>query len=308
MKLSLKTGAATLAIFATAQAAHAESRDWWLDLEAGAEYDDNVAIDQNDTNRGEGDAAATFEVDAGYKLVDTDTSRVEVGYNFYQSVYRDATDFNYQSHMPSLTAWSKVDGIKFGFSYSYLHSLLDNAFFLDEHIFAPSVSAYLGDNFYVTATYRYLDKNYNRIDNARDAQTHQPGADAYYYFDKANKGYFSVGGSYASEDTRSAEFDYSGFVGRASVQFPIEAFDRKGHLKLSYAYQKRDYDNDISLLPGNDGVKRSDNRHTFRAYGDFGLTDNLKVVAEYRFIMRNSNLATADYDENVASLGLRYSF
>ena len=311
MKSLVRTGAAALALsvaFFAPPGARAGDRSWWLDVEAGAEYDDNVAVDSSDANSGKGDVAATFELDAGYKLVNTDNSRVEIGYDFYQSLYQDVSAFDYQSHNPTFNAWTKFDGIKLGFNYSYLYSLLDNSFFLEEHVFAPSVSAYLSDNFYVTATYRYYMKDYDAADNARDAQTHQPGADIYYYFDKPNKGFVSVGGGYTNEDTEGLAFDYSGFVGRTSVQFPVALFDHKGRVKFSYTYQKRDYDNDESLLPVGDHKTRSDDRHTLRAYGDMNLTDSLEAVAEFRFINRNSNLLPADYNENIASLGLRYGF
>lgn len=311
MKSTLKMSATALVLAAALLAprgARAEDKSWWLDVEGGIEYDDNVAVDQNDDTSGSGDAAATFEVDAGYKAIDTENSRVEIGYDFYQSVYQDLNEFNYQSHTPSLNAWTKLGGVKLGFNYEYLHSLLDNRFFLDQHTFSPTASAFLTDTIFVSAFYRYHDKNYNSADDARDAQTHQPGADVFLYFDKANKGYVSLGGSYTDEDTDGPAFDYSGFVGRAAVQFPVTLFERKGRVKFSYSYQMRDYDNDESLLLANDNLKRSDDRHTLRAYGDISVTRSLKAIAEARFIERNSNLAAADYRENIASLGLRYGF
>jgi hypothetical protein len=319
MNLTRYAATGIAAVLIMAPAAYAKGQSWWLDLEGGVEYDDNVAVNQNidengdkiDASSGSSDVAATVEVDAGYKLIDTDDSRVEVGYNFFQSLYQDLNAFNYTEHSPSLNAWTKVDGIKLGFTYTYMNASLDNDFFLEQHILSPSIAAYLTEQIYVSAFYRFVDKNYNRLDNRRDAQTQQPGGDVFYYWDKANRGYVSVGLSYTIEDTDITPTDYPsyGYDGvslRGAVQFPFDVFERKARLRLAYAFQNRDYDELTSLpLPGG---KREDERHTARVKLEVDVMSNLKAIGEYRFIDRNSNLLTADYQENIASAALRYSF
>ena len=217
-------------------------------------------------------------------------------------------ELNYREHNPSLNAWTKVDGVKLGLSYNYVNSSLDNGFFLEQHSFQPSVALYLTEQLYLSVFYRYLDKNYNSADDARDANTHQGGADLYYYFDKADRGYVSIGGGYTSEDTDGAAFDYDGWAARAAVQIPVDLFGKDGRLRLSYAYQRRDYDNDASLGTAVDGLFREDDRHTLRARLEIDMTDDLKAIGEYRYINRDSTLTTADYQENVGSVSLRYSF
>ena len=285
--------------------AGADQKDWWLDLEGGVEYSDNVALEQSDANSTSSDVAAVLELDAGYKLVDEKNARVEVGYNFYQSIYQDLTEFNWQSHNPSLMGWIRQDGIKIGMEYAYTNALLDDSFFLEQHMLAPTISAFVSEDFYVTGYYRFYSKNYNEDDNARDANTHQTGADVYYYFDRPNKGFVSFGAGFTSEDTDGDQYDYDGLMARASVQHPIEIFARKGNVKLSYAYQKRDYDNDVSLPgPGT----REDDRHTLKLVTNVEVDDNLKASVELRRVTRESNLAASDYEENVGAVSLRYSF
>lgn len=288
--------------------ANSASKSWWLDVEGGVEFSDNVALEQSDANSTSGDVAAILELDAGYKLVDEKDARVEVGYNFYQSIYQDLSEFNWQSHNPSFVAWIKPGGIKLGFEYSYTNSLLDGSFFLEQHMVSPTVSAFITDDFYLTGYYRFYDKNYNQSDDDRDANTHQTGADLYYYFDRPNRGYFSFGAGFTSEDTDGDAFDYDGFMGRAAVQFPIEVFGNKGRIKFSYAYQKRDYDNPASLTPPVPGETREDDRHTLKMVTDVAITEKLDAVAELRRISRESNLAASDYEENVGAVSLRYSF
>ena len=312
MRISTSTLCATVLTLAAtvpfaAQSALAQGKSWWLDLEAGTEFDDNVAVEQNDDNSESGDIAAILKLDAGYKVVDEKDARVEIGYDFYQSLYQDLSAFNYQSHTPGFKAWIKPGGIKLGLEYTYLHSLLDDSFFLDQHMVSPTISAFLSDDFFVTAYYRFFDKDYNSSDDARDAQTHQTGADVYYYFDRLNMGYFTFGGGFTSEDTDGPAFDYDGFMGRTAVQVPVNLFELDGRVKFSYNYQKRNYDNVESLTPITT-LTRSDDRHTLRLNTELEITDAFTWVTEFRNISRNSNLAASNYQENIGSVAFRYSF
>jgi hypothetical protein len=283
----------------------ADQKDWWLNVEGGLEYSDNVALEQSDANSMEGDVALIVELDGGYKLLDEKDARIELGYNFYQSVYDELTEYNWQSHNPSAAAWIRSGGIKYGIEYSYTNSLLDSSFFLDQHMLSPTISTFITEDFYISGYYRFFSKNYNRLDNDRDADTQQVGADVNYYFDRPNKGYVSFGGGFTSEDTDGDAFDYDGFVGRAAAQYPVELFGRKGHMKLSYAFQRRDYDNEVSLPgPGT----REDDRHTLKLSTNVELDDNVKAGVELRRVVRDSNLNTSDYEENVGSLFVRYGF
>jgi hypothetical protein len=295
-----------------AAVADGKSKDWSLDISAGVKFDDRVTIDEADASAAS-DVAAVIELDGAYKLVNENDTRVEVGYEFYQSLYSDLSDFNWQEHNPSISAWTKAfGGVKLGISYDYLHGILGGSFYYGQHTIAPSLSAYLSDDIMVTLSYRYYDKDYTSLEDARDATGHQPNADAYFYFSENKRGYLSFGAGYTNEDTTGPEYDYSGFVGRAAIQVPIEPFGMPGRLRLSYSYQMRDYDSPESLFPVLPPVPgdptREDDRQTLRLLADAEIADNLKLYADYRFQDRGSNLPSADYNKNVASLGLEYSF
>lgn len=304
------TLAAALGVVAASTAALAESKlkAWNLDLSAGVKFDDRVTVDEVDTNAAASDVAAVLGVDADYRLVDSDNSRVEIGYQFDQSLYQDLSQFDYQKHTPSLTAWTKTDnGMKLAFTYSFTRALLGGDFFLNQHLISPSISTFVSDNVQVAMFYKFYDRDY--ADDNRDGQTHEPGVDVHYFFDKSKKGYLLVGASYTSEDTAGTAFVFSGPSARATVQLPIEPFGQQGKLRFSYTYQLRDYDNAASLTPPIPGeTTRRDDRQTLRAYGEVEIVDDLKATAEYRFTDRSSNLPTADYSKNVVSLGLEYGF
>jgi hypothetical protein len=294
-----------------AAVADGKAKDWSLDLSAGVKFDDRVTVDEADASAAS-DVAVVLELDAAYKIVNESDTRVEIGYEFYQSLYSDLSAFDWQEHNPSISGWTKLGGVKLGISYDYLYGSLGGSFYYGQHTVTPSLSAYLADDMQLILSYRYYDKNYTTLEDRRDATGHQPNADLYFYFSENKKGYLSVGAGYTNEDTFGPEYDYSGFVGRAAVQFPIDPFGLPGRLKLSYAYQMRDYDNPESLFPVVPPVPgdptRQDDRQTLRAFADVEVADNLKLYADYRFQDRGSNLDSADYNKNVVSVGLEYSF
>lgn len=287
--------------------ADGKAKDWSLDLSAGVKFDDRVTVDENDLSAAS-DTAVVLELDAAYKIVNESDTRVEVGYEFYQSIYSDLSAFNWQEHNPSISAWTKVGGMKLGVAYDYTHALLDGTFYYEQHAITPSLATYLSDDMQLILSYKYYDKNYDTIDDNRDATGHQPNADLYLYFNENKKGYVSFGAGYTDEDTSGPEFDYSGFVGRAAIQVPIDPFGLPGRLRLSYSYQKRDYDDPTSLFPLVPGQTRQDDRQTLRAFAEVEVAENLNLFADYRFQDRGSNLDTADYNKNVVSTGLEYSF
>ncbi len=290
-----------------AAVADGKAKDWSLDLSAGVKFDDRVTVDENDLSAAS-DTAVVLELDGAYKLVNEDDTRVEVGYEFYQSIYSDLSAFNWQEHNPSISAWTKVGGMKLGIAYDYTHALLDGDFYYEQHAIMPSLATYLSDDMQLILSYKFFDKNYATIDDERDATGNQPNADLYLYFSENKKGYVSFGAGYTDEDTSSPEFDYSGFVGRAAIQVPIDPFGLPGRFRLSYSYQKRDYDDPTSLFPLVPGQTRQDDRQTLRAFGEVEVAENLNLFADYRFHDRGSNLDTADYNKNVVSMGLEYSF
>ncbi len=325
MKFVRTAGAAALVsvwTMSVAPQALAGAKDWWLDLSAAAMFDDRVTVDEDDSSA-TSDAAVVLELDAGYKLVNESDTRVEIGYDFYQSIYAERTDFNWQEHHPTISAWTKLGGVKLGLSYGYTNALLDGDFYYEQHAVTPSIAAYLSDDVQLILSYRYYDKNYNPADDARDATGHQPNADLYFYFGENKKAYVQLGAGYTDEETKGEivstligpvptdPYDYSGFVGRAAVQVPIDPFGLPGRFKISYSYQMRDYDDPTSLFPATlpppaGSPTRHDNRQTIRAYADAEIADDLKLYVDYRFMDRGSNLPSADYNKNVVSLGLKF--
>lgn len=292
---------ASIIVF-SAGASAKDTKPWSLSIKAGIQYDDNVTVDQTDVTTGIGDTAAVFEASAGYKLIDKKSGSLEVGYDFSQSLHQDLSDFDIQNHGLSVSGSIDTSGLTIGGMYTFYHLLLGGHRFLDMHMLSPSVAGFVTPQLYVRASYIFFDKSFKTA-LARDATNHQPGVDAYYFFDDA-KAFVSFGGHYEIENATGPEFDYSGYALTTSLQLPLDISQRPGKLKAGYTYSKRNYGNITPSI----GVKRRENRSTFHTEADVPLIGDLSGVAEYQYIDRSSNLPSADYTENVITGSLKYDF
>lgn len=296
---------ASLLFFAAASlastAAYAQdSKPWSLGLKAGVSYDDNVTIQQLDVKSGQGDTIGNFELAAGYNLLDTKTNKLEVTYDFSQSLHETLTNFDIQSHSIGFSGSTDLNGVSLGYAYSFYHLLLGGKSFLDMHVVNPSISTFVLPNVLVRGSYFYYDKSFYTA-TARDATQHQPDVTAFYFFNQS-KAYVSLGAHYEIEDTVAPEFDYKGYALSANLQLPVDLGSREVKFNAGYTYLHRNYDNITPSI----GVKRFENRSTFRVAAETPLVDALDVTVDYRYIDRHSNLASSNYKENVVSGMLGY--
>ncbi|MEZ5748595.1 MAG: surface lipoprotein assembly modifier [Caenibius sp.] len=294
-------GTASLCAITMAQPASASDKPpVSLTLALGAQYDSNVAVDEAEINARKGDVAALAQVSAGYKLIDSKTLLLHAGYDFDQTSYADLGDYDLQVHRLSLGASLESGKTSFGGDYAFSHVLLGGDGYLDMHMLSPSITTFAGDKLLLRASYIYLDKAF--LDSDRlDAHTHIGSVDAYRYF-AGRKAYVAVGLRYDNEDAHAPELDYQGFQASARAQFPVSLAGIKAKARLGYSYAERDYRHVTPSI----GEKRDESRHTVSASLDTPLGGGFSFKPQLRYMDRNSNLPSADYDEYVVSSTLSY--
>ncbi|MDE1938434.1 MAG: hypothetical protein KGI68_05390 [Alphaproteobacteria bacterium] len=280
-----------------------DEKPWSLQLQAGTSYDDNVLIEQIDTTSGGGDVAANLALSAGYKLVDSKTDKLSIGYDFTQSLHGKLTAFDIQNHDLSISGSTQIDGTTLGASYSFYHLLLGGRSFLDLHLVNPSILIPVTPHIFVRGAYMYMYKSFLGSNSNRSASHHQPEGQVFYFFDDA-RAYLQAGGDYEIENANGPEFTYKGYALNTSLQLPLNVMSREGKLTASYTYLHRNYDNITPLI----GAKRHETRSTFKVGAEVPLVEKLSFLLDYQHVDSNSNLPSAKYTENVISGALRYDF
>jgi hypothetical protein len=261
-------------------------------VEAGVEYDSNVAIEEADVDAREGDAAAVFGLDLDYWIVE---NGLRVGYDFSQRAYADLKDFNQQVHRPSIVLQHRRGPARFALDYTFSHVRRGGDALYDMHAVTPSVAGRLGAGRQGRLYYTYADKAFDRI-TRRDAEVHRVGGS----FRQALGGKRSLTftGRFETEDAVDPALDFDGYQFGAAFRAPLPATKRKGELEFASAFRKRDYDNITPSI----GARREEERLTLSAAATVPIARRFGIRGEYRYMDRDSNFPVADYTENRVSL------
>jgi tetratricopeptide (TPR) repeat protein len=268
----------------------------------GLMVEDNVTVPELDTSTGEADVAGVFEIAGAFRMLDTPDYELEVGYDFYQSVYADVTDANLQSHTFAIDGTRDVHGLDAGLSYRFTHATLGGDDFLNLHNLLPSVGYSVLPNWYMIVGYNYQSKDFD-TDSDRDADHHALAVDNFWFL-WDGRASVSLGYRLQKEDTDGSEFAY--FGNQINVRFKSALaiggfeFDTIAY----FQYQNRDYDNVTASID----EKREDNRYTVGL--GFGKNWNQIVRAQldYGYYNSDSNLSDSDYDEHTITLSLGFEY
>jgi len=277
-------------------------RPWEFSVRAGAEYDDNVTIAEIDVATEESDAAAVFEVSASYQPYKTGLSEIELGYDFYRSMYSSLSDFDLQLNTVYALGSRDINGVDAGATYQYTHATLGGHSFFEINKIMPSMSFSIWKKLFHSVSYTYQDKDYYK-DNDRDADQHGGNIDSYFFF-RDGSAFVFAGVRVEDENTEGPEFDYFGYYGNLAVSGSIDTFPaHPARVRTGYQYYHRDYEHETLSI----GKKRDDKRHTFTLNIVQPISRYFSAILNYQFISADSNLPSSDFDENIVTLSLEFS-
>jgi Tfp pilus assembly protein PilF len=283
-------------------AAKKSQKPWGIAFHTGFEYDDNITVSELDLTTELDDFAYLFEFAGAYKFQITPAFELEVGYDFYQSLYDDLSAFDLQSHIFSLNGSYEVNGLDLGLLSMYNRTSLGADDFLEIYSTSPSIGLSVTDAWYATVNYSYKNTNFFNLSD-RDAQNHGFGLGNFLFF-LDGKVMVQIGYNFENEITTGAEFEYLGHFLNTKVIFPIPLANLKTKVSLGYNYSYKDYKNITASI----GEKRDDYRNTAEIQIFQPIYKNIYTKLNYQYINSVSNLASSDYQENVANLLLGISF
>ncbi len=290
----------SLALLATAtQAAENDSR-FGLGIEIGAEYDDNITVDDQDLSTNQGDESLLLDADLSYKAIDDGDSEVELGYSFHQSLHEELSDFDLQIHGLSLGAKTDLGNTTLGGNYRYTHILLGGDQFLDLHTVRPYLGFSLSKELYLNVFYEFEKRNFD-TNQDRDADQHTGGFVGYYFF--APKSFVSGGYKIVREKADGPQYSYWAHYFDAGLKIPFDMNVIKPIFRAHYRYYNKNFSNITPSI----GEERSDKRHKITTSIEAPVIGDVTAKIQYEYTDSNSNLPSVDYSENVISLVLGWS-
>jgi hypothetical protein len=269
---------------------------------AGYQYDSNVNLAEIDENTGEADNALLLSAGAKVSLPIAGGLSASFAYDYAQTSYKEFSQFDLALHHGMAELALDIAGFNTAVTLDRFDARVDRQHFLDITQVSPSVARLFGESFYLRGAYTRAEKGYADA-GARDATNDAVRADAYVLFDGMNR-YLSAGYRVDSEDAVDGELDYDGNRAMLAYGHRVELGRLPLDLKTSLQYENRDYVNVTEAI----GVMRNDKRLRVGISADLQLTEYFGINGEFQYSDNRSNLAAANFDENVYSLNLSVEF
>ncbi len=274
-----------------------------LELEVGAEYNDNITIDSMDSTSRQGDSMLRINGSIGAQVLEKGDTSLSGRYSFFQSLHQDLSAFDLQIHGLSARLKSKVGKVNVGGSYRYDHIRLDGEGFLDVHSVGPDIGLLIAKKTYLAARYQFRHQTFaNPLRSERDADRHS--ADAKVYFLLGGGKNITVGYRVSRQIAGVDSLSYWENRVDAGYKHPFKLASKEATFRVRYQYRQKDY----SAVDPVIGGERQDKRHTVRLGLEIPVTEKLEFGAEYKYVESISNLPVADYTGNSIRASLGWSF
>ena len=263
------------------------------ELRIGAEWDSNVSVDEVDASSEEGDYAALLDGQLEYKRELDSGAEFSAGYDFSQSLYRDFSDLDRQTHMFSGDVNKEFGEIDAGISYHYVDSRLDGNDFLTLKRTSPYASGFISRKLFTRVAYVYSNKEIIER-SQRDADTDAGEVD-FYWFRSGLRSYFNFGYRYKNEDANADRFDYKSNSFKLRYIQRFEFLERLAKLEFAWRFEDRDY----SSVTPEIGEDRDDDRHRLEVDLELPIAESAAIEFYYQFSDYDSKLPRADYQQHV---------
>lgn len=255
----------------------------------------------------ESDGRATISAGGVWEAWKNSRTRLSLGYDFYQDLHFELTEYNVQNHRPTVSIVSDFGTVRGAFVAQYDYFLLDNSSWLHGITAMPMVilpQAEIGHlEAYVRFQWRDYEQDKFRILNGYNTAggvrqvlgLGAPGRVVWASFEVDKQDSTAGNGEL---------YEYRGLQGELSLRWPLPW---QSAAQGGYRYRREDYNSASSVFVPV-GSSRNDDEHRLGLSLRKDLNDMFSLVAAWVGTWNESNKQDFDYDRHITSLGveLRY--
>lgn len=271
-------------------------------LEAGAEYNSNVSVSELESATGESDSAGKLDVGVDANWQASDRVSVDTGYSYSGQRYQDFDAFDLDLHLLYGDISYELDAFSLGSNYYYADANLGGDDFLTLKQYSVYAGKLFAEQWFLRGALNFADKSFNDF-TQRDADTEGLSLDAFWFFNQGRSN-IVFGYAFDEEDTRDRAFSYDADTVRVRYTHRFTLAGNNTEVRLGTRLQDRSYQ---AVTPGL-GARRDDRQHISDARLQMSLSENLAAAVQLERGDYQSNLNSADYTENRASVTLRLTF
>ncbi|MER2491654.1 surface lipoprotein assembly modifier [Catenovulum sediminis] len=302
MSLSVLISTALSTALATASFAQDKNKNWSISAETGYLHDSQLTIAELDgTASDQSDTALTLKVGADGKWQLTENTQISAGYQYNQKQFQDTQTYDTQMHQANIASRYALGVYRLGARLDYASIDLAEADLLDMTLLTLDIGRMLGDAVYLRGSTVLRDKSFADL-SERDAQAVTIGADVFYFINMSQ--YLTASISHEDESADNTRFDYTEGKLKASFTQKFTVFEQTAKAQVYYQYSDRDY----AAYAVNPDEFRADSKQTLGIQYNHPLSQYFEMYGKIEHTKAQSNLSSADYDENLASVNLKMHF
>lgn len=288
----------------------AEVKKFSLKLTTGVEYDTNVTLEGNKNILGvpldlpdKGQFRFPLSALVDYRFLDLGEWSFGGRYGFYGSFHDRSSDMNVISNLAELYGvWRRPNWYIRPFYY-FQSVFLDADHMSDTHTLGGNIMYLAPYNLAPEFYFRWQHKEYHfpTID-ANDADgMNLRGEYNQYYLLQGGRGYLRAGIGMEADRTHGENLDYTAFLVLAGLQYQLPW---ELTFNFDFEYQNRSYMHSNTIF----GVERDDLRYSFAWQLARPLGNGFDLKGRIAHIRNDSNIGDYDYDRQIYSLLLSWSY
>ena len=275
-----------------------EAVTWSAEAELGYGYDSNVAVDEVDLNTSKGDQFTDISVAGGLAYQGRHDVEWTLDATLSEKQYVSFDEFDGLLGLVSLGIEKKFARLSAGADLRHVRYRLDGDGFLTMWQIAPYVGFFPSRHTYARVTWEYGAESF---DEAGDRDNSESRFELLgYYFLSGLRRHFTLRYQYGEAGAEDDLYDNRSRDARLTYH---HEFDGGTRLRLGYRVQWRDYD--ALRHPAINGF-RADRRERAELSVTWPLADRFLLSFEAYDNDFSSNLESADYDQQVYQLSLKY--
>jgi tetratricopeptide (TPR) repeat protein len=303
-----------------------QERRFSAEVRVGVFYDDNVTVIPNQVDgfreplvpilrRGRSSSFGELAgLRADYVFFRTDEWDATAGYSFFTTYNNDLTDFNVMDHLGTLGLTYKTAfgtrPAQFGVNYAYDALFLGGDLFVQRHTGAAIGAVSWDDTNLTQFFFRLQDKDFAEgfpTEEDRDAKNYMIGFLHLFRFAQ-DRHLFKLGFQQDWEYADGRHYTYHGQRIQVGALYTLPWYAIRLRWDLDVHF--RDYTNKNIFLPTTrpDVMSRRDEEVNNIVRIEWPLPRNFTLAAEHQFTSNKSNLQVYEYNRNVVSLILSWTY
>ncbi|GAA6186816.1 hypothetical protein [Aliiglaciecola sp. NS0011-25] len=275
--------------------------------DASAIYNSALSVDELDDVSTQSDSGQKLNAMLQGKWKINDKAQVTSRYAYSQQRYNQYSQYDLELHQFSLDGSYKFTQREFGLRFDGAKARLETGTFLDFQQMSVYLGTFIQPETFLRTSLKFKNKSFTQL-YERDANGFGASADLFHFLNNANT-MLMIGLSGEIENAHDNQFNYWAAGLNTKLTHKFDMFGLASKVGIGWRYQYKDYESvEVSDLQASYNIQRDENRQVIQADWVLNIFDNLSVVTEVQRGDYKSKVESLTYQQNIASLGLNYTF